>query len=706
MKDHKGSFLWILSAAFIATVIFGVAAVSSAATQEAKPLSTKAHHTESEKELNLEVMIVTAQKQEESVLDVPANVTVIDGFTMQDLGIDKIDELTELSPNINIDKADSHMTQVVFRGIGGVTNMNKAWNTTVDGVTVPYVGVDMFLDVDRVELMRGSQGSLYGRNTHAGMINVITRKPTDEFSLDTSVEVESYNTQKYKAAFGGPVANNQGYRLAFGYSRTDGFMDNDFLDSDDGNRHEQFSGRATYEIETSSSNLLRLTLTGDTYNGGFDAYTPISRGTRNDTINSNEGLNKGHLISPTLTWEKNFAHFSLTSITNYSDSNYQFGLDQDFGPMDLMNIGGEEDYRTFTQEIRFSGNASSNLEWLAGLFLMVEEIDILTDFSFGNDAGLIMMPAGLHMIADSSIETEGAALFGQVILHLLPQLELRARLRLDYEQREMSWQGQTEMSGMTVAPSVDFSREDDWFGVMPSASLAYLLSDRQQIYLSVDRGYKAGDYAANQVDIDAVREAVDPEYTLTYEVGYKGLLADKRLAINAAAFYIDWTDMQVSVVQNNIALMQNAAEANSYGVELEARWQAAHGLDLLVGLGWMKAEFDNYDNHPSGEDQAGNKLPNANEYSFSLGVRYRHDNGFFASVSAAHMGPKYLDEENRFKQNSYTLVNAKLGYEALSWAVYLYGRNLLDEDYLVHSFTNAARCGEPAIIGAQINYIF
>lgn len=649
---------------------------------------------------------VTAQKQEESVLEVPANVTVMDGYAMEDLGIDNIDELTDLAPNISVDKIDSHVTQVVFRGIGGMTNMNKIWNINVDGVTVPYAGVDMFMDVERVEMMRGSQGSLYGRNTGAGVVNVITRKPTPEFSFDSALEIESYNTQKVRAAFGGPLSENQGYRLALVYNRTDGYMENSFLNSDDGSRQEQFSGRFTFENAFSEDNILRLSVTGDAYDGGFDDYVPVVFGTSTTTMNNEEGKSKGHLFSPTLTWERAFGDVALTSITNYSASNSQTVFDQDSSPFDLMVLDYDENFKTFTQEIRLSGGESADVEWLAGVFLLKEEIDLLTDFRFGDDAGLMLMPPGLHMIGGGTIEGQGAALFGQLILHPLEKIELRARLRLDYEERELTWQGKSEMGGVPIAPVQDFSRKDDWFGVMPSASLAYIIDDRQRIYGSIDRGYKVGDYAANQVDIEAVREPVDPEYTLTYEIGYKGLLAGKRLELSAAAFYIDWTDMQVSVVKDNVALMLNAAEAHSYGLELEARWRVAGGLDLLAGFGWLRGEFDRYDNHPTGQNMAGNKLPNANEYSFSTGVRYRHNSGFFTSFSAALMGPEYLDEQNLIEQESYLLLNAKVGYEGSDWAAYVYGRNLLDEKYLVHSFTDAGRAGEPLVIGAEGRYYF
>lgn len=655
----------------------------------------------------LESLTVTSQKREESIRDVPGNVTAVDGFLMDDLGKNTIDTLTELAPNINVNRIDSHTTQVVFRGIGGLTNMNKVWNTNVDGVTIPYVGMDMFLDPERVELIRGSQGALYGRNSHAGMVNVISRKPTEVFTMDSSLEVERFNTTRFKAAFGGPLGPKQGYRLALGYTKGDGYYKNSYRDKEDGGEHEQFSGRATWEYKPAVDNTLRLSITGDSYDGAFDVFTPLATGVSRTTTNNEKGSNEGSLFSPTLTWEKAFPGFELTTITNVSSSDYSFSYDMDFSPADLMSLAFDEQFKTVTQEVRVSGE-KGRLQWLGGLFFLAETNDIFTDFSFGQDAPgpPVTGPGGMHQIADATIDSQGGALFGQTTLTFLDRWKLRTGLRVDYERRDFTWQGRTELGGTALGPADHFSRDDDWMGLMPSASLSYALTPKQQAYGSVSRGYKVGDYAANQFQLDAIKEPVDPEYTVTWELGYKGLLADNRLELNTALFYIDYTDMQVSIMKDNVAVMQNAAEAHSYGAEVEAIIKVADRFDLLMGLGWLEGEFDSFDNHPSGKDLAGNDLPNANKYSATLGGRYRHESGFFTSFTTAFMGPKYMDEENTTRQESYTLVSAKVGYESDTWGAYLYGRNLLDETYLQHTFANAGRVGEPAVVGGRVNVFF
>ena len=652
----------------------------------------------------LDTIIVTAHKSEEDKQDIPASISVFDGTTMQDFGVDELETLTGFIPNVSVDKIQNQAGQIVFRGIGGMTNMNRIFNINVDGVTIPYSAIDTFLDVERVEILRGGQSSLYGRNTHAGVINVITNKPTPEFTFDAGVEYESYNTWKLKTAFGGPAGDKHAYRVALGYNSTDGYMENDFLGTDDGSRNEQFSGRVMYDYRPSDDSLIRLSLIADRYDGGFDEYFPLEQGIGTTTMNNEEGSVKGHLISPTLTWEKKVNGLDLTSITNFSSSNSQTVYDFDFSMMDMMLFTYDEDFNTFTQEFRLAGETSGSFKWLAGTVLMLEKLESLTDVGFGDDAGMMAMMPGMNMIGDGTIDSRGIALFGQAAYTFLDDFELRMRLRLDYEHRELTWQGRMEMGGFPIVPAQDYTRDDDWLGVMPAVSISYAPAENQRIYASVDRGYKVGDYASNQVEISAVKEPVDPEYTLTYEIGYNALLADRRLELSCAAFYIDWTDMHVSVVKDNVALMQNAAEAHTYGAEFEARWRPTRGLEVFTGLGLLEGEFDRYDNHPDGLDLSGNALPNAHEYNFSVGAVYRHSRGLFTSLSANFLGPKYMDELNEVEQDSYTLLNAKVGYIADNWSCYLYGRNILDEKYLTHTFTNAGRIGETAVIGAQLSY--
>ncbi len=650
----------------------------------------------------LEPVTVTAGKVERDKQEVPASVSVYDGYTLEDLGVDTLESVVSRSPNVSFYRADSHTIYLIYRGIGGTTNMNKVWNINTDGVTLPYVATDTLLDVERIEVLRGSQGALYGRNTHAGVVNLVTRDPGDDFTFDGGASYESYNTLKLSAAGGGPITDDLGFRLAVGYRSSDGFFENTFLGTDDSNDHEQFSVRGKLVARPTDEDKLTLSLTGDRFDGGFDSYVA---GGGTETVNDEPGYTDGYLAAVSLTWEHQFEATKLTSITSYSRSNYGFLHDWDFTSLNISTGEYDEDFYTLTQEVRLEGQAGPDLDWLAGAFLMAEDLDTETTMRLGADAGFWGQPANAFMAQRSTIETRSAALFGQIAYRPLSRLELTGRLRLDYESKSLDWTGFSDMY-----PAVNKSFDESWFAVLPSASVAWLLSDDQRVYASVSRGYKAGDYNNVQLDPAVVTAAVDPEYATTYEIGYKGLVADRRLEINAAAFYIDWQDLQVetpvSLAGALVYRKQNAAEAHSTGIELELRARPVSGWEVFGSASYLiDYEFDSFPNSTSG-DLSGMNLPRANQFSVSAGTIYRHPTGLFASADVTVNGPKFFDEANAFEQDAYTLLNAKLGYETENLSVYLYGRNILDEDYAVHMFANAEMSGEPRIFGVRADLTF
>ncbi|WP_291440004.1 TonB-dependent receptor plug domain-containing protein, partial [Desulfovibrio sp.] len=236
-------------AAFLLTALLAFFANSAA---RAEP--------EGQNPLQLDSIMVTAQKVKTDKQDVPSTISVFDSQTMQDLNLNSLEQLSALAPNIGFSKIDEHMTQVVFRGVGGMSNMNKMWNINVDGVALPYVGIDTGLDVDRVEIMRGSQGALYGRNTHAGAINIITRDPGDWLNAYARASYESYHTFKAQAAVGSPITDDTAYRLAVGYKRTDGYFHNTFLSRNDTNNSEQFTARGKVLLKNDDAGKLTLSM--------------------------------------------------------------------------------------------------------------------------------------------------------------------------------------------------------------------------------------------------------------------------------------------------------------------------------------------------------------------------------------------------------------------------------------------------------------
>lgn len=186
--------------------------------------------------VTLETVTVTAGKTEADKQELPVSVSAFGAATLEDLAMDNLSEVVTISPNINFNKMDSHTMQYTFRGIGGTANMNKVYYVNLDDVAIPYVATDTLLDVERVELLRGGQGALYGRNTHTGLINVVTREPEfSPFSADARVSYEEFDTRRLSVAMGGAAGETTAWRAALAYKGTDGYFENIYLNRDDSN---------------------------------------------------------------------------------------------------------------------------------------------------------------------------------------------------------------------------------------------------------------------------------------------------------------------------------------------------------------------------------------------------------------------------------------------------------------------------------------
>ena len=332
------------------------------------------------------------------------------------------------------------------------------------------------------------------------------------------------------------------------------------------------------------------------------------------------------------------------------------------------------------------------------------------DFSFGSQAAIWGGVPGMYQRSNSELTTDNAALFGQVQYRPWAKVELTAALRMDWERIKVDWNTGSGMNGISYG-SDKFEDEEDWLAFLPRVSAAYELVPDQRIYATIYQGYRSGAYNVLSTSRDVIKHSVDPEYTTTYEVGYKAALADNQLNLRAALFYVDWRDIQLSVVKNGLVVLQNAGKAHSYGLETEVNWQPLPGLTILASLGLISAEFDEYNGHSSGEDLAGNYIPNTPNYKFTLGGVYRHDSGVFIQACASWIGKSYLEETNGYEQDAYLLVNSKVGYEAEHWAVYLWGENLTDELYVTRALDfygtgYYGRTGQPLAMGVELEWRF
>ncbi|WP_022941066.1 TonB-dependent receptor [Psychromonas hadalis] len=644
----------------------------------------------------LETIVVYAQKIEQTKHDVPATLSIYSESRIEDLNIKETTDIALLTPGMNYLKADNHTAYFVYRGIGGTTTMNKIYNVNIDGVTIPYVNPNILLDTAQIEVIKGGQGALYGRNTLGGIIKVDTHRPKDDPENYVQADYGSFNTSVIEGAVGGSITETSAARIALQYKSTDGYFENSTLNRGETNNNDQYSVHGKFDIYHTDDALVSFDVIAASYDGGFDSYV---YGGGTTTTNNEPGYNESDFVTGILTLEKNIStNSSLTSITSYTDSSYGFLHDWDFTEQDVSSAVFDESTKSLTQELRLQGITDDEMNWLLGAFFMKEEVGTTTDVGFGADAAAWGMPIGAKMSQSSTIDNINVALFGQAI-YPIGQFELSVRMRLDYDKKSLDWQNNNNMS---------VNYENDWFAVLPAASISWKPTDASHTYLSVSRGYKAGDYNNVQVDVSVVTEAVAPEYSITYELGHKQRFG-QNVEMNVALYYIDWTDIQVDIPHPDFQgayIKQNAAGAHSSGLELELLAAPMTGVSMFLNGSYpLEYEFDDFSNGIEG-DYTGNKLPYTNEYSLSLGSSYTHQLGLFVGADVTFKGPQFMNESNTFEQGSYAVLNAQIGYRVEAWSVYLYGRNLTDEEYSTSMFNGAESVAEPRFIGLKAKFYF
>lgn len=636
----------------------------------------------------LEEVVVTAQKVKQDLIKVPVSVTAVGEQEIEDLGLDNLDQLPALVPNLNYQKFGAHFTEFNYRGIGGVTTMSKTWNVNFDGATLPYVGLDSLYDVERIEILRGGQGALYGRNTNAGTINVFTPEPSFTPGGKFDVSYGTYGQASAKGAVDAPLNDVFSMRLSAWRSSEDGFIKNDTYDQDDAGSSWQDGLHMKLLARPDEKTDMTLALLLDEYSAD-SPWTNMANGRSLHSQSNDEGSDTGGLATGMFTLDRDLDFGQFTSITAFSQSRYDLDTDMDSTAVDYMILGYKEDFNTLTHEMRLASPENNGpWRWLGGLFLLHEESNYHTDIS-----SLFSVPGSSS--SKSSLDTNSVAGFGQLGWRFLPDWELTGGLRVGYDRREFDWTNQDTGDS--------YDQDQGRTSILPSATLSWKFAASQTAYVSVSRGYRSGDFTANETSTATLlaNPVVNPEYTLTYELGYKAELLDRTLRLNTAVFYIEWDDMQVtSITPGGVQVRQNAAKSHSTGAEAEVQWLPVQGLTLFGQGGFIDAVFDDYEPMAAG-DPSGNSIPNTQEYSFGGGLLYEHPSGIFAGLDATRFGKKYLDELNTLTQEPYTLVNAKIGYRYDNWHLALVGKNLGDERYVVRAYQFMAGI-TPAVMTAPL----
>jgi iron complex outermembrane receptor protein len=580
-------------------------------------------------------------------------------------------------------------------------------------------------DLESMEVLRGPQGTLYGRNTESGLINMVTKKPGNVFEGKAFGGYGNYDSYRIGANIRGPILKDKLYIGVSGQVKvSDGYVENKFNDDDKAADVEHKNGRVTLRFTPTDGwdiSLIGNTMDTDDHYGEWRYINGPMKTDPHEIKQDEDQYSKQKGNDYTLRVKYTGDSFNLISVSSLVDYEHDCFSDMDFGADPQNRTTGTATYedKQFSQEIRVSSPEDSGpFEWLAGVYGFDEELDTYFDYYIVNAWGMADMSL---MRPVANIDTRGYAGFGQGTYTLFDKLHLTAGLRYDHQDLEGDVSGKYFDFATFSYKDYDCDKDLDYDEWLPKFSVAYDLTDDVMTYVSASKGYNTGGYIyCPTANLTGDSFIYDPEYTWNYEAGIKTTWLNNKIRANLTMFYIDIKDKQVSEMDQTTmqVTITNAAEAHSQGVELELTARPVRGLDIFVGFGYTEAKFDDFtatewnDTNTAlvQNDYKDNYLQYAPKYTYNIGVQYRHESGFFGRVDLLGKDEFYGDYANTAKADAHETVNLRLGYELEHLDFVLWVKNVFDEEYLsyVTPFYDkvAGVDAPPRTFGATLTYRF
>lgn len=724
--------------------------VSASVTVLAAAMASTAPALAAEEPIALEELIVTAQKREMLAQETPGALTVFARSALESRGVASPQDLQLSVPGLTFGQnVGAGGAQVALRGIGS-ENMAVGGDPGVaihiDGVynQAPTFLTRDFFDVERVEVLRGPQGTLYGRNATGGSINIITRQPGPAFSATARVTLGSYDQRRAQLALGGPLAGDMlSGRLSLSAERRSGYVRNvaPGAPERDADTADYWTVRAQLRLEP--NDRFNVTMRGyylddDSRQQPLLILQPYPAGllfqgfdlTSFAPVLGNPYVAAGAAPNPTLTdvrrYRTNYPLDSgeaarglameinldlgwstLTALTGVDRSRSRLSYDIDASDaVSVDQTRADTHYRTLSQEVRLASQSDGPIQWLAGLYYYRERSGFSYELVNRSFPGPTPGGAGASFIIDPArLSAASYAAFGQLTWRPVERLEITAGLRSTRD-RKTGEDGVFAPNFLLFDPAtfgpIRRAYERKWRNTSGSLGVKYDVSDDVMAFASVSTGYKAGG-----INFGGFQDPYNPEKVLAYEAGIKSSFWSRRAQLNVAAFYYDYEDLQVFQIQELLSAITNAAKATSKGVEVELAVAPAAGLLVEASASWLDATYDTFRSADPTQpgagvlDLAGNRLNRSPEWKFSLGAQYAWDLGAAGSLMAradfAWVASQYYRAFNRplDRQPSYHRTDLRLTWRDADerFRVEAWVRNLEDEDVLTSVKTGAASLG-------------
>ena len=708
-------------------------------------------------------IVVTAQRREQSNLQVGVTLTALSADALAQQRVEQVLDLKGRVPNLDIkEQVPGAMPVVTIRGVGlndfGAANSPSA-GVYIDQVYVASIAMmafDMF-DLERIEVLKGPQGTLYGRNSTAGALNIITRKPQQEFDAYTTLGYGNYETMDFEGAVNVPLGDTAALRFSGKtIQQGEGYWESRRLPGATIGDRDLTMGRLQLALAPGDNFDLNLKVEGTRSRSEmgqpefFGTVNPLTGGTcapilagridnrqctdllgYTDTDGdpfkgdwAREGVYDIDNTGVTLTMNAALGAATLTSVSGYVDFERTFDIDVDATPARELDFVESDDIKQYSQEVRLAASGE-RLDWIVGAFYSKDDVGISVP---GGHEDLFFT----RTLVTADQDTKSAAGFAHGEWHLTDDLDLVTGLRYTWEERQYAG-GTTDLNpigfscllspicapGFVGPAQLTFINEkiDDrnWSW---RAGLEYQPTQSQLLYATISRGTKSGGFFSGISTTNLQLAPFAPEELTAYEVGFKRSSGSTYL--NASVFYYNYSDIQTFIAVDIgpfiIQRLGNVEEASVYGLDLEATWAPTAQLTLQGSVGWLDTELGAL-RTLTGDVPKGKKLPNAPDLTLGALARYEADFsptlGGSLQIDGSYSDSVFKDAINDpvIEADSYVLLNARVAVfnAARSWEVALWGKNLSDEQYVAQGLNTGLGAGNrnynaPRTYGASFTY--
>ena len=658
-----------------------------------------------------DVLVVTAQRRAESLQDVPVTVTAFGAQQVEEARIQQIGDIVTLTPGLSFDTFPASQPRLFIRGIGSSDRGAAGDPSSAVFLDEIYLGrpaaiaFDAF-DVERIEVLKGPQGTLYGRNVVGGAINVITKRPDVEaFSASANLTYGNYNRVEGAGFVNVPLSdnNNSALRVSGAYRTHDGYTDNEYLNEDIEDQ-ETLSGRLQYYVEPTERSSVLLTLDGtkDRATGPahhvleLDSSDPLSNFYSQNfdpdvSYGSEVGSQDRDTYGLRAEISNDFDFGTLTFLASYRDLDYLVDFDFDGGNADPaspgfngvnINGGNVEEAQLSSQELRLSSLPESATDWVVGLFAYQQDVQRLDIFTLDTAA---VAPIPLTEIYDQDAELDSFAVFADVSRQLSDRVTVFGGLRYSRDEKSYSVRntdGDAPLRGDEFFDVTSTKEFDDW---TYRAGMEFQLDRNSMIYGTISRGFKSGGFQETPATAEDAAMPFEPEVATQYEIGQKSTFADGDLIWNNTLFYLDYTDLQTRQNIDGRIVTGNAGAATikGYETQLVANWN--DNFDLSLSYAYLDATFDEF--MEGGVDYSGNRISRAPEHKVSVTPSYRIplENGAEVKFAADYNYTSKIFDDNsnqppELREETH-FIDARMVVDGLpnGWGVSVWGKNLTDE---------------------------